>query len=171
VIHPPRQVDEEGAGSSEAAPEIHLAAPGGEPLPEALLLEALGAVLAGAGIRTGELSVTFLADGPIRALNHEWLAHDWVPDVLAFELAPPLLGDVYVGLEQAARQAGEHGIPLEEELVRLAVHGTLHLVGYDHPEEPEARASSRQYQVQEVIVRRVMAGSGTADAPTEGGEE
>lgn len=140
--------------------EIVLSAPGGEPLPEARLRRALQRVLEGAGVQEGELSVTFLADAPIQALNRSWLDHDWVPDVLAFELAPPLLGDVYVGYEQAGRQAREHGIPLEEELVRLAVHGTLHLLGHDHPDPPEARAASEQYRLQERVVREVMAEGG-----------
>ncbi len=142
--------------SEPSPPGLVLSAPGGEPLPEGALRRALLRVLEGAGIREGELSVTFLADAPIRALNRDWLDHDWVPDVLAFELESPLLGDIYVGYGQAERQAREHGIPLEEELVRLAVHGALHLVGHDHPDDPEGRAASEQYRLQEALVREVM---------------
>ncbi|TVP76281.1 MAG: rRNA maturation RNase YbeY [Gemmatimonadales bacterium] len=105
-----------------------------------------------------ELSVTFLEDDPIRALNREWLEHDWVPDVLSFELGEGgiLAGDIYVGLDQAARQAEEAGVPLEEELVRLALHGALHVLGFDHPEAAEDRAESPLYRRQEAILREVF---------------
>lgn len=136
--------------------DIVLAAPGGESLPEALLHRALALLLEREGVTSGELSVTFLADDPIRELNRRYLDHDWVPDVLAFELEAPLLGDVYVGIEQARRQAAEHAVPLDEELVRLAVHGTLHLLGYDHPEELEGRQGSEQTRIQETLVREVF---------------
>lgn len=108
-----------------------------------------------------ELSITFLEDGPIRDLNRVYLGHDWVPDVLSFTFPePPPLGDIYVGMEQAARQAMDEGVSFEEELVRLAVHGTLHVLGYEHPEDPEERAASEQYRIQEAVVREVM-----GDAP------
>lgn len=147
------------ANAEEAAGigvEIALAAPGGEALPEAHLRRALGLLLEREGVVSGELAVTFLADDPIRELNRRYLDHDWVPDVLAFELHAPLLGDVYVGIEQARRQAAEHGVPVEEELVRLAVHGTLHLLGYDHPEEAEGRLASEQARIQEALVQEVF---------------
>jgi probable rRNA maturation factor len=136
--------------------ELLLSAPGGEPLPEARLQEALARVLALGEIHEGELSVTFLGDEAIRELNRSWLDHDWVPDVLSFPLAPPLLGDVYVGWEQALRQAREHGISHEEELVRLAVHGTLHLLGHDHPDDAEGRAAAEMTRLQERVVRQVF---------------
>jgi len=147
---------DEGGNSLPSRVDIVLAAPGEEPLPEAVLRQALEAVLAREGVESGELSVTFLADEPIRALNLRYLAHDWVPDVLSFELAPPMVGDVYVGYEQARRQAAEHAVPFEEELVRLAVHGTLHLLGHDHPDDPEGREASELYRVQEAVVREVF---------------
>jgi probable rRNA maturation factor len=147
---------DEGGTPRSSGVEIVLSAPGEEPLPEASLRGALEAVLAGEGVDSGELSVTFLADEPIRALNVRYLAHDWVPDVLSFELAPPMLGDVCVGYEQARRQAIEHGVPLDEELVRLAVHGTLHLLGHDHPDDPAGREASEFYRVQEAVVREAF---------------
>jgi len=104
-----------------------------------------------------ELSITFLEDGPIRDLNRVYLGHDWVPDVLSFTFPePPPLGDVYVGMDQAARQAMDEGVSFEEELVRLAVHGTLHVLGFEHPEDPGERAASEQYRIQEAVVREVM---------------
>ncbi len=146
--------DPEARGAGGVTIELH--APGGESLPEALLREALERTLARGGVNEGELSVTFLADAPIHALNLRWLDHDWVPDVLSFPMDLPLLGDVYVGYAQALRQAEEHGVAPEEELVRLAVHGTLHLLGHDHPDDPDGRARSEHVRLQEEIVREVF---------------
>lgn len=107
----------------------------------------------------GELSVALLDDPDIRRLNHEHLGHDRVTDVIAFPLwdeGEPVVGDVYVGFEQARRQAAAEGVPLEEELVRLVVHGTLHVLGWDHPVEAAKREASPMYRLQERIVRAVV---------------
>jgi probable rRNA maturation factor len=144
------------------APEgvaLHLNAPGGHALPRDLLRRALGLLLQEEGVREGELSVTFLPDGPMRVMNRDWLGHDQVTDVLAFSLhepGEPLVGDVYVGVEQGERQALEHGVERDEELIRLALHGTLHVLGYDHPDSPEERIGADQYRRQEQVLRRVL---------------
>lgn len=110
------------------------------------------------GVHAGEISVTFLDDGGIEALNREYLGKDHPTDVIAFSLHEPgqaLLGDIYVGYEQALRQAEELSIPLEEELLRLAIHGMLHLVGHQHP-EGEERSGSEMYRRQEELLRKVL---------------
>jgi len=123
-------------------------------------------VLAHEGVREAEMSVAFLPDAEIAQLNAAYRKHEGPTDVLAFALqtpGQPPLGDVYVGAEQAARQAAELGVPLEEELLRLVVHGTLHVLGYDHPEGPE-RECSVMYQRQEALLR-ALRGRHEADAP------
>ena len=112
--------------------------------------------LASQGVGAAEISLTLLDDAEIRALNKSFLGHDRPTDVLAFSLGPgpALLGDVYVGAEQARRQADELGISLAEELVRLAVHGTLHVAGHDHP-EGEERERSPMFALQEALVREI----------------
>jgi probable rRNA maturation factor len=125
--------------------------------PAALLEATVRHVLADAGLTEAEVSLTLLDDETIRALNFEWLGHDRPTDVIAFALDDDgVLGDVYLGAEQARRQAAELGIPFAEELVRLAVHGTLHVLGHDHPEGPE-RAVSPMFELQERLVREVLA--------------
>lgn len=127
---------------------------------EALLERAGRTTLLHAGVRDGTLSVTLLDDPSITALNGEYLDHEGPTDVIAFALhAPsePPVGDVYVGVEQAARQAGLYDVPLEQELVRLVVHGTLHVLGHDHPAGPE-RESSDMWVLQEHLVREVADG-------------
>lgn len=110
----------------------------------------------------GELSVTFLDDEGVRELHRRYLDRDRPTDVLSFALhdeGEPVVGDVYVGVEQARRQADEGGVPLDEELLRLAIHGTLHVLGHDHPEGPE-RTESVMFRRQEALVRRVLAKHG-----------
>lgn len=121
------------------------------------LADAVRATLAEEGVEEAEVSVTLLGDEAIRDLNHRYLGKDRPTDVLAFSLGDEtVLGDVYLGVDQARRQAEELGIPWEEELVRLAVHGALHVLGHDHP-EGEERTASPMYARQEALVRRILA--------------
>lgn len=85
-------------------------------------------------------TVAFVSDRAMRELNGRWRGKEGTTDVLSFpsrqdefEKAEGLsLGDVVISLEQAARQAREHGLELEEEVAQLILHGLLHLCGYDH---------------------------------------
>lgn len=136
---------------------MHLNRLGDWRLPEALLEAAVVEAARRGGVEEGEVSLTFLDDQGIRALNLEYLGRDRPTDVIAFALhdvGAPVLGDVYVGYEQAGRQARELDIELEEELLRLAVHGTLHVLGHDHP-EGEDRMESEMFRIQEEILRAV----------------
>lgn len=143
-----------------------------------LVQRAVRATLADQGVEVAELSVTLLDDAPIRKLNHEYLGHDRPTDVIAFALhgeGEPVLGDVYVGWRQAILQAEREGVPPREEIARLAIHGTLHVLGFDHPDEAEGRSRSEMFRVQEVIVAaldlapRASAGS-SSPAPTASGD-
>ncbi|MEW5926475.1 MAG: rRNA maturation RNase YbeY [Gemmatimonadota bacterium] len=128
------------------------------PLPEEAVERAVRATLRAEGHGEGEVSVAFLGDAEITSLNREYLEHDRPTDVISFALhgeGEPPLGDVYVGVEQALRQAGELGVDPREELLRLAVHGTLHVLGWDHP-EGEERAESGMFRRQEEILRAVL---------------
>jgi probable rRNA maturation factor len=124
---------------------------------EAAVLRALRAE----GRDDAEISVALLPDAEMRALNRAFLGTDHITDVLAFTLSSedePLVGDVYLGYEQAARQAAEMDVALHEELARLAIHGALHALGYDHPEGPE-RVDCRMFEVQERLLAELMSGA------------
>jgi probable rRNA maturation factor len=111
-------------------------------------------VLAAEGVRSAEISIAFLADEEIATLNEGYLSHPGATDVISFALhgeGERPLGDVYVGAEQAGRQAVELGVPVREELLRLAIHGTLHVLGHDHPAEAD-RADSPMYRRQEELL-------------------
>lgn len=125
----------------------------------ALLARAARAALAYQDIAAAELSITLLTDDEIAAMNREFLSHDDPTDVIAFALygdGEDPVGDVYIGYEQARRQAAANAVNLAEELARLAVHGTLHVLGYDHP-DGGARVRSKMWRVQEDIVAGVFA--------------
>ena len=91
----------------------------------------------------GEVTVVLTSDREIRRLNREYRRLDQPTDVLSFEVGDGLsqeepFGDVVVSVETARRQAKAYDAKLESELLRLAVHGTLHLCGLDHRERGEA---------------------------------
>jgi len=135
------------------------AASGADASTRRLMARAARAALRHAGTRTAELSITLLDDAGISAMNREFLAHDGPTDVISFALfgeGEDPVGDIYVGFDQAVRQAHENGVPISEELARLAVHGTLHVLGHEHP-EGKGRLESEMWQAQEAIVAQVLA--------------
>ena len=106
--------------------------------------------------RDADISITFLGALSMRRLNHEYLGRDRSTDVISFGLPGPagrLAGDVYVCRAVAARNARRHGVSLRQELVRLVIHGTLHVLGYDHPED-DHRIRSPMWRRQERYVKR-----------------
>jgi len=121
-----------------------------------LLKQAINQTLIEEG-RTGEFSITLLSDQEMEKLNTRYLGRNITTDVLAFSMGTDelALGDVYVCVDQASRQAKEHEIPLDEELVRLVVHGALHVLGHDHPEGLD-RFTSPMFELQERLVRQVF---------------
>ena len=121
-------------------------------------------VLRSEGIAAAEISVALVPDEEIAALNQQYLSHGGPTDVISFHLhdrGEPPLGDVYVGVEQAARQASGFGASVAEEVLRLAVHGTLHVLGYDHP-EGEDRAGSPMFLRQEALLKEFLSGGPAA---------
>ena len=107
--------------------------------------------------RVADVMVTFLGPTRMRALNREHLGHDRPTDVISFALPTPegrLVGDIYICRAVATAQARTLGVPVREELIRLVVHGTLHVLGYDHP-AGEARTRSPMWRRQERYVRKL----------------
>ena len=101
---------------------------------------------------TQELSVLLADDRKIRTLNKQYRAQDRATDVLSFsqnegeENKPNshLMGDVVISTVTAKRQAAEHGLTLEEEIVLLLIHGILHLLGFDHERSNEEACHMKQ---------------------------
>jgi len=123
------------------------------PLSATLVRRVVEAVLQGER-RRALMSITFLGRDAMRRLNAEHKGHDRPTDVLSFAMTDPAgrtLGDVYVCPWVAAREARARRIPLRQELIRLVVHGTLHALGRDHPED-ERRTASPMWRRQERYV-------------------
>ena len=99
----------------------------------------LARVMHAAGVAERALSVSLTNDRELRALNKEYANEDHATDVLSFEQQAPLLGDVIISVETAARQAKAAGHSLLAELFHLATHGVVHLLGYDHATKAEER--------------------------------
>jgi len=80
----------------------------------------------------GDLSIAFVDDDAMRAMNKRFRRKDRTTDVLTFEGDPPALGEIVISLEQAKRQAADEGHALATEVRYLITHGVLHAMGYDH---------------------------------------
>ncbi len=80
-----------------------------------------------------DLAVIFTFNGFIRRINREFLRHNYVTDVITFCLGKDggAEGEIYINLDAAKKQANYYKIPYAEEVRRLLIHGTLHLIGYD----------------------------------------
>ena len=126
---------------------------------EPLFRRAALASLESRGEREGEVSYTFVSVEEIRQLNRDYLDRDRPTDVVAFDLGdgPSLLGDVYISPEVAASNAADHGEVEQQELLRLVIHGSLHVIGLDHPEGPK-RESASMFVLQEELLRSLTDG-------------
>jgi probable rRNA maturation factor len=101
--------------------------------------------------RQVEISVTLTGDEQVRALNAEWRGKDKPTNVLSFPLAAEaelrnanvagpelLLGDIVLARGVCQAEAADKGVSVEQHATHLLVHGTLHLLGYDHHDDAEA---------------------------------
>ena len=81
----------------------------------------------------GRVHVVFVSDAVIRKLNKKFRKIDRATDVLSFEIKDDgILGEIMISKDTAKRNAKRYGVTFDEETGRLAVHGALHLSGYDH---------------------------------------
>jgi probable rRNA maturation factor len=129
------------------------------PLSRARVANVAQTVLRAERVRDAMLSVTFVTNRVIRGMNREHLGRDRLTDVIAFAFrrtgnAAPVIGDVYIAPDVARASARTNRIPVREEVVRLVVHGTLHVLGYEHPETAK-RTASAMWRKQERLVARL----------------
>jgi probable rRNA maturation factor len=118
---------------------------------ETQLIAAATAVVADSAFESASLSIAVVDDETMRALNRQYLDHDYPTDVLSFSLDDDgrhLEGEIIVSADTAAAAAVEHGTTPAAEQLLYVIHGTLHLVGYGDksPEEADAmRAAEARY--------------------------
>ena len=134
------------------------------PLGRARVATVVRTVLEAERVRDALVSVAFVSRRAIAALNRKHLRRSGPTDVIAFGLTRadprmPVIGDIYISPEVARAQASEHGVGVREELARLAVHGTLHVLGHDHP-EGGSRMASPMWRRQEKLLAKALAALG-----------
>lgn len=93
-----------------------------------------------------QLNFIYLDNKGIHELNLQYLDHDYPTDVITFEIEKkPLLAEIYIGVEVAKEQSNEYKVSLTNELLRLGIHGTLHLCGFDDKTDDE-KAKMRKFE-------------------------
>jgi probable rRNA maturation factor len=130
------------------------------PLARARVREIARRVLAAEGVRDAMLSITFLGTRAMAALNRKHLGHRGATDVISFgfsdaERSGPVIGDIYIAPQVARANARRHDAGIREEVARLVVHGVLHVLGYEHPDD-ESRVTSPMWHRQECLLARVV---------------
>jgi probable rRNA maturation factor len=135
-----------------------------EPRAGAIVRKAIQTAATAASTPRAELAIVLTDDSAIHALNRDWRGHDAPTNVLSFpasqprgrKSAPGSLGDIIIAFETTAREAAAEGKPLKHHLAHLAVHGFLHLVGYDHEKARDAKKM-------ESLEVEILAGLGVPD--------
>lgn len=81
---------------------------------------------------TGELSFNFCSDDHLLKINREYLNHDYYTDIITFDLTQKntISGDIYISIERVKDNAKTMNIPYQQELLRVMIHGVMHLCGY-----------------------------------------
>jgi probable rRNA maturation factor len=117
-----------------------------------------------AGLGDSEVSVKFTSDEEVRGLNAAWRGRDSATNVLSFPMAAEaelaaaqLLGDIVLASGVCAAEAADKAVSIETHAAHLVVHGTLHLLGYDH------ETSDAEAEEMEDAERRALASIGIAD--------
>lgn len=138
----------------------------GEPEAEAIVVRAIRAAAAATANASGEVAVVLTDDAAIRVLNRDWRKLDKPTNVLSFPAPqrsavpgaaiPSMLGDIVIAYETTAREALAEGKPFAHHLAHLAVHGFLHLLGYDHESDAAAHDMER-------LEARILAQLGVPD--------
>jgi probable rRNA maturation factor len=115
-------------------------------------------VLRGERVHHALLSIAFVSRREIATLNRRHLGHRGATDVITFALGrvaadAPLVGDIYVAPDVVRERARSGGVGAREELARVVVHGVLHALGHEHPDDA-ARTGSPMWRRQERYLSR-----------------
>jgi probable rRNA maturation factor len=125
-----------------------------------IVKNAISAAAKVASTPRAELAIVLSDDSAIRALNRDWRGKNAPTNVLSFPAqAPgksprpsPYIGDIVIAYQTTAREAVAEGKPFKHHLAHLAVHGFLHLIGYDHETERDAQ---RMERLERAILARI----------------
>lgn len=114
-------------------------------------------------VREALISVAFLRNSRMARMNREFLGHQGPTDVITFEMRAArklagddaVIGDIYIAPDVARGNAREQNVGVREELIRLVIHGTLHVLGYTHP-EGDGRMNGNMWRRQETILAAIV---------------
>ena len=129
------------------------------PLGRERIADVARAVLRAEDVREAMVSITLVDKRTIAKLNVEHLSHRGPTDVISFGFTratdtDPVVGDIYISPDVAREHAAERGASIRREIARLVVHGVLHILGHDHPED-EGRETSAMWRKQEKLIARL----------------
>ncbi|MBI2437173.1 MAG: rRNA maturation RNase YbeY [Candidatus Magasanikbacteria bacterium] len=111
--------------------------------------------------RADDVSVHLIGDTRMKRLNTIYRSKEKTTDVLSFSAREGFqisgeqteAGDIFISIPQIIRQAKKYEVTSKEEMIRMLVHGVLHLVGYDHMREVDAK---KMFRIQEEMVRNFV---------------
>lgn len=102
-----------------------------------------------------ELTLVFLDKKPAQKLNAEFRGRNYATDVLSFDsVDPSSMGELILCPEVLKRQAKEHGLSYQKELGYMVLHGTLHLLGYDH--EVNEKDAEKMFALQDAVFEKLL---------------
>jgi rRNA maturation RNase YbeY len=118
-----------------------------QPANKRKIIRWIGNVLAGEKKKTGHLCYIFVSDERIRELNRQYLQHDYFTDIITFDNSKKdiVAGEMYIGIDVVRSNATIYGTSFNNELLRVMVHGVLHLCGYnDKTDDEQALMRTRE---------------------------
>lgn len=112
-------------------------------LPKKKVSELVERTLKNEGIREGDVNVVYFNNDDIESMNIHYLGHNYPTDVISFKLdEEPLLAEIYIGAEVADKRKTRFNVSVSQEIARYAVHGALHIAGYDDSTDTEKKLMS-----------------------------
>ena len=106
------------------------------------------------GYKAGNLNVIFCSDDYLLQINKEFLQHDYYTDIITFDYTEGdlLSGELYISIQSVLANAQEYNQPQAKELLRVVIHGFLHLMGFDdHTEEEQQIMHAKEDQALELL--------------------
>jgi len=114
---------------------------------EAVIRRAIAGAAKNTAQDNAEIAIVLTDDSAVREINRQWRNQDKPTNVLSFPASGPAtgghLGDIVIAYETLAREATAENKPFSDHLAHLAIHGYLHLLGYDHMTDAEATRMER----------------------------
>jgi len=111
--------------------------------------------------RRQSVNIVFIEDNEMRKINQQFRNKETTTDVLSFSLEEdddPLLGEIYISIPEARRNAAEQGHSVTEEIFKLTAHGLLHLCGIHHPTQQKREVMAAKEEKYIAQLKRIVSG-------------